>query len=168
MSVIDRLRQARNADQIAQEIEPLAQAMAALSDELKGTLSELREASVSTRGTLETGTQNLNGCTQDATKQAGEIAKLFNGLIEEQRKSTRKFSARMWALALLASLTGGAGAGIGLWIWQSPSKPVEQAAQRWNEVATTYGHLDLAKKRQFRELMGWPEPKAEATGRPRR
>jgi hypothetical protein len=171
MSVIDRLRQARNGEEIAREVEPLAQAMAALSDELKGTLEELRTAATSVRGTLESGSTKLNTCTQTATTQAQNIEKLFRSLLDEQRKASQRFSLTMWGLAILASLVGGAGAGIGLWVWQKPSQPIKEKAKHWNEVSMTYNNLDPAKKRQFRELMGWAEPEGEAkprTGRPKR
>jgi len=171
MSVIDRLKQARNADEIAREIEPLAQAIAALSDELKVTLTELREASVSTRGTLETGTRQLTTCAQAATSQAQSIEKLFTSLLGEQRKAVRTFTLTMWGLVILAGLAGGAGAGTALWIWWKPSQQTQERARYWGEVVTTFNKLDPAKKRQFRELMEWPQPEDEAkpkTGRPKR
>jgi ABC-type transporter Mla subunit MlaD len=171
MSAIDnisRLRQAKNADQIAQEIEPLAQALAALSDELKGVLEALKETATSTRGTLETGTNKLHDCIQTATNQAQETGQLFKGLIQEQKKTAWKFSAGMLVLTILASLTGGAVAASAWRLWLKPSQAVEAGAQRWNETVTTYNGLEPTKKRQFRELMGWPEPKGEATGRSKR
>lgn len=168
MSVIERLRQARNVDQIAEEIEPLVQAMAALSDELSKALGELKTAVSTSKGAIETSTGGLNKATGNATKTANDIKQLFEDLVEAQRNTAWKLRFRTLLFVSVASLAGGAGAGIGLWVWRSPSKETEIWAKRWGEVATAYNGLPPAKRKQFCELMGWPEPKAEATGRSKR
>ena len=159
VSAFDRLRQARNAEEIAREIEPLAQALAALSDELRQTLEDLRTATNSATDTLETGNGKLITSTNNATTQADKIKTLFGSLLEGQKKAARTFTLTMWGLAILTSLVGGAGAGIGLWIWRQPSRLTEEQAERWLEIVTTHNKLDPAKKKQFNELMGWSDPK---------
>jgi hypothetical protein len=166
MSVIDRLRQTRNAEEIAQEIEPLAQAMAALSDDLKETLEDLKNSINVARCTLENSSGKLTTCTNAATTQAENIKNLFGNCLKEQKSALQWFDLKMTGLLLLTSLVSGAGAGIGLWIWQEPSKEIEKNAQNWIAVATTYNELSPAKKHQFRQLMNWREPEPEPKTEP--
>ena len=172
MSMADRIKHTRNAAELAWEMEPMAQAMVSLSDDLKQTLEELRSTASSTRSAMETGSTKLNNCTDSAVSQAKNIERLFTNILQEQRRTTQSFTLTMGILIALVSLISGAGAGIGLWIWQQPSKTIEKEASYWNEVATRFNSLDPEKKHQFRQLMNWPEPKAQETkprtGRPKR
>jgi prefoldin subunit 5 len=49
MSAIERLKRARNVEELAEQVEPLAQALAALTDETRQTLTELQQASLRER-----------------------------------------------------------------------------------------------------------------------
>jgi hypothetical protein len=159
MSVIDRLKQARNADQIAAEIEPMCQAIAALSDEARLSVEDLRSQTAAAKNETEAVRLKLEETIKSADRAAQRTKELFVDLIKAEHEAAWDFNLKMWMLAALASLAGGAAAALALWIWLSPSQGVKDAASSWSEVVSTYNNLPQDEKRHFRQLMGWAEPK---------
>jgi hypothetical protein len=148
MSVIDRLKQARNADQIAAEFEPMCQAIEALSVEAALSVESLKAQTAETMEKMEAVRAQL----EETLKAAERAAKGMEG-------AAASFNLKMWLLALGSLIGGAAAAALTIWIWLSPSPSVKTAASQWAEVASTYNNLPQDQKRQFRHLMGWPDPK---------
>jgi ElaB/YqjD/DUF883 family membrane-anchored ribosome-binding protein len=113
MSVIMRLRQARNAEQIAAELEPLAQAMAALTDETRETLAEIERRS---REQAENFTRQINEAAQ-AWKEAAAEARIA---AESLDSAGQRMEWKVFALAGLIGLTT-AVLVIACWLWLAPS-----------------------------------------------
>src|SRR5260364_6116 len=104
VSAIMRLRQARNAEQLAAEIEPLALSLATLADETRQTLAEQQQAA-----------ETLKGAASSIEKSAQQLRKQSEAATQASRGLT-------WRLFLAAILSGtlAAGATSAFWLWLSP------------------------------------------------
>ena len=116
---IEDLRQARHqsVEDLAAKLEPLAQAMAALSDETKTTLAEIqqrtREQGDRFTGQMNEATRAWNQATERAEKAASTL------LCAERRLE--------WSHYVLAGVTGLVTAALVsvFWLWVAPPKSPE-------------------------------------------
>src|SRR5260363_137137 len=119
VSAIVRLRQARNAEQLAAEIEPLALSLATLADETRQTLAEQQQASREQAATWslhqQQAAETLKGAASSIEKSAQQLRKQSEAATQASRGLT-------WRLFLAAILSGtlAAGATSAFWLWLSP------------------------------------------------
>ena len=97
MSIIMRLRQARNAEQIAEELEPLAQAMAALTDETRETLAEIERKSQEQAENFRRQIEASAQAWKEAAAEAQAAAESLNG-------AGQRMELTHYALAVLVGL----------------------------------------------------------------
>jgi hypothetical protein len=103
---------AQSAEELSALLEPLAQALAALSDDTARTLTEIdrkaRETSTSFRLQLENATKDLNAATAQAQQAAAGLNRAANRL--------------NWAHYFLAMAIGLSTAGLvsAFWLWLRP------------------------------------------------
>src|SRR5260363_136475 len=119
VSAIMRLRQARNAEQLAAEIEPLALSLATLAAETRQTLAEQQQASREQAATWslhqQQAAETLKGAASSIEKSAQQLRKQSEAATQASRGLT-------WRLFLAAILSGtlAAGATSAFWLWLSP------------------------------------------------
>lgn len=148
MNAIERLKRARNLDEVASEIEPLAQALAAISDETRRALVEQSEAhSVQAQAWAEqqkAATRALNQAAQQLQAAAEASMAAANGV--------------RWRLTLLSVLTGAAAAGLttvlSLWL---PTLMDDAKRQReiGQAVEARWQTLTTEQRAELQALMGW-------------
>jgi hypothetical protein len=121
MSAITKLRQARNAEQMAAEIEPLAQSLAALADETRQSLAEMQETSH--KQAIAWGQQQQKAA--EALKSAGSSIEAAAQRLKAQAEAST--DGLMWRFLAVAILTGAAAGGLttGFWLWVQPPPPIQ-------------------------------------------
>lgn len=119
MSAIMKLRQARNAEQLASEIEPLAQSLAALADETRQTLSSQEQAS---REQATAWSQQQQQAAEALKSAASSIEEAAQRLRKQAEAATEASRGLTWRLFLAAILTGGFTAVLvsAFWLWLKP------------------------------------------------
>ena len=115
---IETVRQARHqsAEELAQMLEPLAQAMAALTDETRQTLAEIERRS---REQFETFTRQIAQSAQSYREAAAEAEKAAHSL----DRAGSRLEWRHYAMCVLIALIT-AGFTSAFWLWLHP--PVVQ------------------------------------------
>lgn len=157
MSAISRLRQARNAEQLAEEIEPLAQALAALADETRQTLNEQQQASLKQADEWGQHQQKTAAAWREAASNMRAAAEDLSQAANSANRAARGWT---WRVMLLVALTGvaSAAATTGLWHWLPQ---LSEAARRQQalgaQVEAHWQRMTAPEREQMRELMGWPE-----------
>ena len=119
MNSIMRLKQARNAEQLATEIEPLAQSLAALADETRQTLAEQQQASLEQAATWSQQQQKAAEALKLAASSIEEAAKRLTTQAEAATQASQDLT---WRLLLAAILSGvlAAAATNAFWLWLKP------------------------------------------------
>lgn len=133
MSAIMKLRQARNVEQIAQELEPLAVSLATLADQAQISIKALEEASLQ---------QAQQWSTQQAraANEVGTAAKTLAQHVQALQQATASLKqttaevrqAQRGQFLTLASVAGlsailAAALSIGLWLWLAPTPQVQNS-----------------------------------------
>ncbi|WP_247153765.1 IncQ-type mobilization protein MobB [Escherichia coli] len=105
MSAIDRVRKSRGINELAAEIEPLAQSMATLADEARQRIAEVQQASEEQVASWTSQQQQAMSAWREAAKDmraaAGELTKAS----QTARSAARGWTWRLWAGVLIASVT---------------------------------------------------------------
>lgn len=123
MERIIRARESRSVDHLAEQIEPIAQAMAQISQETKETIeksaevhsqkiTQLFENTKESVAQISKAEQDLLSAIEAVERSAGKI----NQGVEQMNSARKMLSVKVIALALLLGLLIGTGAGIGSWI----------------------------------------------------
>lgn len=124
-----RSSKAQSIEELAAVIEPLAQAMALLSDDLRSQVQQMTSAS---RDQAVEWSQHQAAAADrierawkksaDRLNEATDQAKASASSLDEASSQLRRFGLMHW---LSTIVTGAVTAGllIGLWIWQHPSPP---------------------------------------------
>lgn len=105
MSAIDRVRKSRGINELAAEIEPLAQSMATLADEARQRIAEVQQASEEQAASWTSQQQQAMSAWREAAKDmraaAGELTKAS----QTARSAVRGWTWRLWVGVLIASVT---------------------------------------------------------------
>lgn len=131
MSAIMRLRQARNVEQIAKELEPLAVSLATLADQAQASIRNIEAASL--RQAREWSTQQMSAAHEvmmaaEAVGQHVEALQRATASLEQIAGAVQQAqSSRLWTLAIVAGMSAilAAGLSIGLWLWLAPAPQVQ-------------------------------------------
>jgi len=130
MSAIMKLRQARNVEQIAAELEPLAVALATLADQAQSSIKALEDASC--RQAREWSTQQESAAikvgegAKAVAQQVKALSQATAGLKQTAEEVQQAQRGQLWTLATVAgvSATLAAALAIGLWLWLAPPPEV--------------------------------------------
>ena len=120
MNAISALKQARTPDQLAQQIEPMAQALATLADQATTHLQEQKTAS-------ETHTQAWIEAQTNTARAWIEAAKSVKNAAHEMTDATNRaidltnaWQTRVILICLISSIMPMAVLLIASWIWLDP------------------------------------------------
>ena len=130
MSAIMKLRQARNVEQIAEELEPLAVSLATLADQAQASIKNVEAASL--QQAREWSSQQLSAANEveaaaktvaqhvKALQQATASLKQTAGEVQQAQRG------QLWTLATVAGVSAilAAALAIGLWLWLAPAPEV--------------------------------------------
>jgi len=151
LTAIERLKKARSIETVAEQIEPLAQAMAALTDETQETLERIK---------TETAAQVQQWQRQSAQMKAEHEAaagKLHN-LIDLAQQLTRSWTLKAWAAVVLVAFLAAAPSAYVIWRHvpgPAEIKALEKEAQTWRDFVATFQGLPKARQEAVKQAMGW-------------
>ena len=130
MSAIMKLRQARNVEQIAEELEPLAVSLATLADQAQSSIKNMEAASL--QPAREWNSQQLSAANEveAAAKNVAQHVKALQQATASLKKTAEEVQqaqrGQLWTLATVAGVSAilAAALAIGLWLWLAPAPEV--------------------------------------------
>ena len=130
MSAIMKLRQARNVEQIADELEPLAVSLATLADQAQASIKAMEAASL--QQAREWSSQQLSAANEveAAAKTVGQYVKALQQATASLKQTAEEVQqaqrGQLWTLATVAGVSAilAAALAIGLWLWLAPAPEV--------------------------------------------
>jgi hypothetical protein len=131
MSIIMKLRQARNVEQIAQELEPLAQSLAALADQAQTSIQTLEAASqrqarewsdqqASAAQEVKTAANYVANYTQALQKATASLQETVKEVQQAQRNQFWSMAGLAFMSSILAAVLSSA-----LVLWLTPAPQVQ-------------------------------------------
>ena len=130
MSAIDRVRKSRGINELAAEIEPLAQSMATLADEARQRIAEVQQASEEQAASWTSQQQQAMSAWQEAAKGMRTAARELTTASQTARSAARGWTWRLWVGVLIASVTPILVLLIASWLWLEPHV-IEQQGGIW-------------------------------------
>lgn len=130
MSAIDRVRKSRGINELAAEIEPLAQSMATLADEARQRIAEVQQASEEQAASWTSQQQQAMSAWQEAAKNMRTAAGELTTASQTARSAARGWTWRLWVGVLIASVTPILVLLIASWLWLEPHV-IEQQGGIW-------------------------------------
>jgi ElaB/YqjD/DUF883 family membrane-anchored ribosome-binding protein len=133
MSAIMKLRQARNVEQIAEELEPLAVSLATLADQAQTSIKAMEAASL--QQAREWNSQQLSAANEveAAAKTVAQHVKALQQATASLRQTAGEVQqAQRGQFLTLATVAGvsailAAALAIGLWLWLAPAPQVQNS-----------------------------------------
>ncbi len=130
MSAIMKLRQARNVEQIAEELEPLAVSLATLADQAQSSIKNMEAASL--QQAREWNSQQLSAANEveAAAKTVAQHVKALQQATASLKQTAEEVQqaqrGQLWTLATVAGVSAilAAALAIGLWLWLAPAPEV--------------------------------------------
>jgi cell division septum initiation protein DivIVA len=159
MNAIEKLRQARNKDELAREIEPLAQALAALADDsraaltqtLQGVQAAMEQAQRENRDMQE----RINQQVRESTKEYRLAAETAQEQANRAARAAKAWTWRQWALALSLSVIVSMVAPTAYVLWQNHYSETATDAARWQAFVQKYQGLTEKERTAIGKIMGW-------------
>ncbi|WP_227554912.1 IncQ-type mobilization protein MobB [Acinetobacter baumannii] len=130
MSAIDRVRKSRGINELAAEIEPLAQSMATLADEARQRSAEVQQASEEQAPSKGSQPQQAMSAWGVAAKDMRTAAGELTTASQTARSAARGWTWRLWVGVLIASVTPILVLLIASWLWLEPHV-IEQQGGIW-------------------------------------
>lgn len=153
-TILDRIRAARSADQVAQELEPLCQALALIADDFRDSTLKASEQSQAQARSWDQAQASAAGEWLAAQKQTAqtwtEAAKALKASAQEARAvvaELREDRASEWKRTVFTALAGGLiGAGLltAYVLWRPPV-----------QVLTPQINLDAGRVVEMLKEAGW-------------
>jgi Flp pilus assembly protein TadB len=133
MSVIMKLRQARNVEQIAEELEPLAVSLATLADQAQAGIKSMEAASL--QQAREWNSQQMSAANEvaAAAKNVAQHVKALQQATASLKQTAEEVqqaqNGQLWTLAAVAGVSAilAAGLAIGFWLWLAPAPQVQSS-----------------------------------------
>jgi membrane-bound ClpP family serine protease len=110
-----RIRQARDAEQIAEELAPLAQALASLSDELAASIKMTEDSNARTISELRAQTQEAVALVATQAKLLQSTTERVETLVDQWGRARKR---SLWETAIWCILA--AQLSIGFWLLLAP------------------------------------------------
>lgn len=153
-TILDRIRAARSADQVAQELEPLCQALALIADDFRdSTLKASEQAQAQARSwdkAQASAAAEWLAAQEKTTKAWTDAAKTLKASAQEARAvvaELREDRASEWRRTITTGLIAGligAALSIGFVLWRPPV-----------QVLTPQINLDAGRVVQMLKEAGW-------------
>jgi ferric-dicitrate binding protein FerR (iron transport regulator) len=123
MGIIMKLRQARNPEQVAAEIVPLAEALASLANETTEVLSQLQQSS---QEQARTWNQEQQAAAEAWKRAAESIAQAARQAEEAATRLKSAANGQTWRTLLACVTTAAMCAGLAIlsWLWLAPTPEV--------------------------------------------
>ena len=101
MNAIDRVKKSRGINELAEQIEPLAQSMATLADEARQVMSQTQQASEAQwlKAQRQTGAAWV-----ELAKELREVAAEVSSAAQSARSASRGWHWKLWLTVMLASM----------------------------------------------------------------
>ena len=133
MSAIMKLRQARNVEQIADELEPLAVSLATLADQAQASIKSMEAAAL--QQAREWNSQQLSAANEveAAAKNVAQYVKALQQATASLKQTAGEVQqaqrGQLWTLATVAGVSAilAAALAIGLWLWLAPVPQVQNS-----------------------------------------
>lgn len=132
MSAIMRLRQARNAEQIAEELEPLAVSLATLADQAQASIKALEEASLQQASAWSAQQKNAAAKVEAAAKTVEKHVQALRLTTDSLKRTVEEAQRRQFrnlAITAAASAILAAGLSTGLSRWLAPHPTIQNTVQ---------------------------------------
>ena len=130
MSAIDRVKKSRGINELAEQIEPLAQSMATLADEARQVMSQTQQASEAQAAEWLKAQRQTGAAWVELAKELREVAAEVSSAAQSARSAARGWTWRLWAGVLIASVTPILALLIASWLWLEP-QIIEQQGGIW-------------------------------------
>lgn len=123
-----RTLQTQSVENLAQQIEPLAQALAALSDEARTMIEEIVKTSVSQQKDARQKWREAAGSIETERKALVEATAQITSSTDQAARQLRGVTARVWIAAIMTGVLTAAVLLIAYTIWQPPLSEEEKLA----------------------------------------
>jgi ElaB/YqjD/DUF883 family membrane-anchored ribosome-binding protein len=155
MSAIERLRQARSVDQLADEIEPLAQSLALLADDARAALSETLSQAQAQAGLWSQQQSQTATQWQQTAQTVAQTAQRLENATQQARWLIEDRNWRLWIGVAITALIVGVVAPSVYGLWRNHYSATAQDAQNWQNFVQTYQALPPDKRKVIDRIMGW-------------
>lgn len=103
MSAIDRVKKSRGINELAEQIEPLAQSMATLADEARQAMSQTQQASEAQAAQWLKAQRQTQAAWVELAKELREVAAEVSSAAQSARSASRGWHWKLWLTVLAAS-----------------------------------------------------------------
>ncbi|MFV2194391.1 IncQ-type mobilization protein MobB [Escherichia coli] len=100
MNAIDRVKKSRGINELAEQIEPLAQSMATLADEARQVMSQTQQASEAQAAEWLKAQRQTGAAWVELAKELREVA----AEVSSAAQSARGWHWKLWLTVMLASM----------------------------------------------------------------
>ena len=104
MNAIDRVKKSRGINELAEQIEPLAQSMATLADEARQVMSQTQQASVAQAAEWLKAQRQTGAAWVELAKELREVAAEVSSAAQGARSASRGWHWKLWLTVMLASM----------------------------------------------------------------
>ncbi len=105
MNAIDRVKKSRGINELAEQIEPLAQSMATLADEARQVMSQTQQASEAQAAEWLKAQRQTGAAWGGAGQRvAGGSRRRVNSAAQSARSASRGWHWKLWLTVMLASM----------------------------------------------------------------
>ncbi|EBF7350559.1 IncQ-type mobilization protein MobB [Salmonella enterica] len=104
MSAIDRVKKSRGINELAEQIEPLAQSMATLADEARQVMSQTQQASEAQAAEWLKAQRETQAAWAKLAKELREVASEVSDAAQSARSAARGWHWKLWLTVMAASM----------------------------------------------------------------
>ena len=104
MNAIDRVKKSRGINELAEQIEPLAQSMATLADEARQVMSQTQQASEAQAAEWLKAQRQTGAAWVELAKELREVAAEVSSAAQSARSASRGWHGKLWLTVMLASM----------------------------------------------------------------
>ena len=104
MNAIDRVKKSRVINELAEQIEPLAQSMATLADEARQVMSQTQQASEAQAAEWLKAQRQTGAAWVELAKELREVAAEVSSAAQSARSASRGWHWTLWLTVMLASM----------------------------------------------------------------
>lgn len=104
MNAIDRVKKSRGINELAEQIEPLAQSMATLADEARQVMSQTQQASEAQAAEWLKAQRQTGAAWVELAKELREVAAEVSSAAQSARSASRGWHWKLWLTVMLASM----------------------------------------------------------------
>lgn len=104
MNAIDRVKKSRGINELAEQIEPLAQSMATLADEARQVMSQTQQASEAQAAEWLKAQRQTGAAWVELAKELREVAAEVSSAAQSARSVSRGWHWKLWLTVMLASM----------------------------------------------------------------